>query len=85
VWGVFDSDPASVRPNQEQLLSVANLALREDGDALLGGNGHPFREAARGGEQDEGTGIMRVRGLLKAEDDPAGLGVSIRLRATDQR
>jgi len=84
VRGVFDGDPASVRPNQEQLLSVANLALREDDDAILGGNGHPLREAARGGEQDDGAGIMRVRALLNAKDDPVGLGIPIRPGATDQ-
>jgi len=51
--GVLDGDPASVRPDQEQLPCVPNLPLGEEDEALLGDDGDPFREAARGREQDE--------------------------------
>ena len=82
---IFYGDAAAVRPNQQQLLSIAHFALREEGDPLLGGDRHPLREAARCGEQDEGASIIRVCGLFDAEDDPAGFGIPIRPRATDQR
>jgi hypothetical protein len=37
---VFDGDLAPVRPNQKQLLSIADLALRQDGDSIPRDNGY---------------------------------------------
>jgi hypothetical protein len=83
--GVQDGDRPSVRPDQEKLLSVADLALREKRDLPLGSDGYPFGEAIGGRQQDEGAIVIRPLSLFNAKDDAAGLWVAIRFGTTDRR
>ena len=81
---VFHDDLAPVGPDQQELSRVPRRPFREQGKPLLAVHGDAVGEAARGGEQDEGAGVVLVLGLLDAEDDPSGLWVPIRFGATDQ-
>ena len=67
------------------MFPIVNLTFGQDGDALLGADGHTFGEATRSGEQNEGAAILPVFGLLYAEDYLAGLWVPERSSTTDQR